>query len=240
MDGWISVNRRLQNKSWYRDSEYVHVWIHLLFNASHTDKNVWINGNEIIIKRGQLLTSRKVISEKTGVMQSKVYRILNRYESEHQIEQQKTNKYTIITIVNYDKYQRNEQQIEQQMNNRWTTDEQQMNTNNNINNINNNSYYYLEQQFGRTLASAEIELLGTWQEWFSDDVINYAIDKTVLKNIKALSYTEAIINSWHDKGFKTLEECQREDKRFKEPARLSKEQQLAIDELAEWDWLNEN
>ena len=93
------------------------------------------------VKRGQLLTSRKAISDKTGVTQSKIYRILSRYESEHQIEQQKTNKYTVITILNYDSYQNCEQQFEQKMNNKWTTDEQQMNTNNNDNNVNNDNKY---------------------------------------------------------------------------------------------------
>lgn len=138
MDGWVSVYRKIQDKSWYRDSEYVHVWLHLILNANHSNKKVWVNGQEVELKRGQLLTSRKAISDKTGVTQSKIYRILNRYESEHQIEQQKTNKYTIITIVNYDSYQNCEQQIEQKMNNKWITNEQQMNTNNNDNNVNNN------------------------------------------------------------------------------------------------------
>lgn len=139
MDGWISVHRKIQEKSWYRDSEYVHVWLHLLLNANHTDKKMWVNGREIELKRGQLITSRKSISEKTGVQQQKCYRILKRYESEHQIEQQTTNKYTVITIVNYDKYQNCEHQIEQKVNNKRTTDEQQMNTNNNINNVNNDN-----------------------------------------------------------------------------------------------------
>ena len=141
MDGWVSIYRKMQDKSWYRDSEYVHVWLHLILNANYSNKRVWVNGQEVEVKRGQLLTSRKAISDKTGVTQSKIYRILSRYESEHQIEQQKTNKYTIITIVNYEEYQKSEQQTEQQMNNKRTTDEQQMNTNNNDNNVNNDNKY---------------------------------------------------------------------------------------------------
>lgn len=139
MDGWVSIYRKIQEKSWYKDSEYVHVWLHLILNANHSDKKVWVNGQEVELKRGQLITSRKAISDKTGVTQSKIYRILSRYESEHQIEQQKTNKYTIITIVKYDNYQNCEQQFGQKMNNKWTTDEQQMNTNNNDNNVNNDN-----------------------------------------------------------------------------------------------------
>lgn len=74
------------------------------------------------------------------------------------------------------------------------------------------SFSYLEEQFGRTLSPVEYKLISKWRSWFSYDIINYAIDKTIKNGARALSYTEAIINSWHDKGFKTLRECELEDK----------------------------
>lgn len=74
------------------------------------------------------------------------------------------------------------------------------------------SFSYLEEQFGRTLSPVEYKLISKWRSWFSDDIINYAIDKTIKNGARGLSYTEAIINSWHDKGFKTLKECELEDK----------------------------
>lgn len=77
---------------------------------------------------GQLVTSRKTISEKTGVQESKVERILKLLKTEQQIEQVSTAKYRVISIVNWDSYQNDEQVDEQQMNNKRTADEQQMNT----------------------------------------------------------------------------------------------------------------
>lgn len=77
------------------------------------------------------------------------------------------------------------------------------------------SYSYLEEQFGRTLSPVEYKLISKWRSWFSDEVINYAIDKSIKNGARALSYTEAIINSWHDKGFKTLRECELENKEDK-------------------------
>lgn len=74
------------------------------------------------------------------------------------------------------------------------------------------SFSYLEEQFGRTLSPVEYKIISKWRSWFSDDVINYAIDKTIKNGARGLSYTEAIINSWHDKRFKTLKECELEDK----------------------------
>ena len=74
------------------------------------------------------------------------------------------------------------------------------------------SYSYCEEQFGRALSPVEYKLISKWHSWFDEEVINYAIDKTIKNGARTLSYTEAIINSWHDKGFKTLRECELEDK----------------------------
>ena len=74
------------------------------------------------------------------------------------------------------------------------------------------SFSYLEEQIGRTLSPVEYKLISKWHSWFDEEVINYAIDKTIKNGARALSYTEKIINSWHDKGFKTLRECELEDK----------------------------
>ena len=78
---------------------------------------------------------------KLDISESKTYRVLNAYKSEHQIEQQISNRNSLITIVNWDKYQITEQQIEQQVNSNRTTSEQQVNTNKNIKNIKNEIIY---------------------------------------------------------------------------------------------------
>jgi hypothetical protein len=64
----------------------------------------------------------------TGVQESKVERILKHFKSEQQIEQQNCGKFRIISILNWNKYQASEQEIEQQVNNTRTTGEQQVNT----------------------------------------------------------------------------------------------------------------
>jgi hypothetical protein len=77
---------------------------------------------------------------------SKVRRILETFENEQQIEQLKTAKGTVITVLNWGKYQQREQLNEQQVNNCCTTDEQLMNNlpyyNKNVNNGNNGKKAY--------------------------------------------------------------------------------------------------
>lgn len=78
------------------------------------------NNQIIVIKEGQLVTGREKLSKETGIPESTVERILNYLEKEHQIGQQKTTKYRLITIVNWEKYQ--------VADNKWTTNGQQMDT----------------------------------------------------------------------------------------------------------------
>lgn len=135
--GWVCLHRKLLNNPICEKADYLAVWVHLLLMANHKETTFIWNNKKQILKAGQLLTGRKQLSKKTGVAESQVYKILKYLELEQQIEQQKTTKYTVITIVNWGMYQEKEQQKEQQSNNRVTTKEQQSNTYNNDNNVNN-------------------------------------------------------------------------------------------------------
>ena len=137
MQGWVVLHRKLLDNPISNKADYLSVWIHLLLMANHKETNFIWNNKKQTLKTGQLLTGRKKLSKKTGVAQSQIYKILNYLELEQQIKQQKTTKYTIITIVNWHKYQDKEQQKEQQRDNRVTTTRQQSNTYNNVNNDNN-------------------------------------------------------------------------------------------------------
>lgn len=144
MEGWICLHRKiLENPIICKDNDYFVVWCYLLLSATHEKLTVIFKGKKIILKAGQLITGRKSIAEKFNISESKVQRILKNFEIEQQIEQQTSSKKRLITILNWDKYQNIEQQIEQRVNNKRTTNEQQMNTNNNetINNIYNNYLY---------------------------------------------------------------------------------------------------
>lgn len=157
MEGWISTYRKiLENPIVCKDSDYFAVWMYLLLNATHKESPAIFNKNKIILKKGQLITGRKVIAEKFNISESKVQRILKIFEIEQQIKQQTCSQNRLISIINWNEYQQNEQQIEQQVNNERTTNEQQMNTNNNDNNIfnlfNNNK---LKENAGKDFVGFE-------------------------------------------------------------------------------------
>lgn len=138
MDGYIKLHRKLlENPIVCKDGDYLSIWIYLLLNATHKECDAMFKGKRITLQPGQLITGRKSIAKQFNINESKVQRVIKKLEIEHQIEQQTSNENRLITILNWDEYQKGEQQIEQRVNNERTTDEHQVNTNKNVKNVKN-------------------------------------------------------------------------------------------------------
>lgn len=230
---WIKLHKKLLNWEWYSDINVTRLFIHLLLKANYEDKE-W---QGIIIERGSLVTSLSKLCKETGLTMQQTRTAIDKLILTDNITNKSYTKYRLITIKNYNEYQTNNKQNNKQITNKQQTEQQQL-KNIELKNI-DNIYYYLETTFGRTLAPVEYETISRWQEWFSDDIIKYAIDITIKNGARALSYTEAIINAWHDKGYKNLEQCQNERQLSKKETKLSEEKQNLINKVADWDWLED-
>ena len=166
MEGWIKLHRKLYEKGFSGMPDYVAIWLYILVHAQHKDQEIVLNKQVVKINRGSLITGRKKLSSVTGVSESKTYRILKYLEIEQQIEQQKFNKFTVISIVNYDKYQASEQEDAQQVNNRRTTDEQQMNTYKNVKKEKNEKKdKNIYTQSADESAAYSAEFSAWWSDW---------------------------------------------------------------------------
>ena len=129
MDGWIKLHRKIwDSPTVTRDSDYLAVWIYLITHATHKEYKTYFNGAKIVVKPGQLITGRKKIAEITRVSESKIKRILESFKSDQQIDQQTNPRGSLISIINWDKYQLSDQQNDQQMTNKRPTNDQQMTT----------------------------------------------------------------------------------------------------------------
>lgn len=101
IDRWIKTYEKLLKWEWYGDPIMVATWIHLLLKANWCDKK-W---RGITIKRGQLITSRTRLADEIGLTERQLRTCLERMQSSCEIACETTNRYTIITICNYDIYQ---------------------------------------------------------------------------------------------------------------------------------------
>lgn len=113
----------------YADSAYVHLWVHLLLKATHQPIKRIFGGEEIVLRPGELITSRDSISSQTGINPSKVERLLRMMVKSCQIEQRTSNTNRVITITNWSFYQA----VEQQPHTSRTSCERREDTNNNTN-----------------------------------------------------------------------------------------------------------
>ena len=100
-NGWIKIHRKLLEWEWADDPNMVALWIHLLLNANLTDKKY--RGKTI--PRGSFKTSLNELAEETGLSKQKLRTCLERLKSTHEITQQTTHEYSIITICKFDTYQ---------------------------------------------------------------------------------------------------------------------------------------
>lgn len=99
--GWVRLYRNMMKWEWYQDSEATHLFIHLLLKANHASCK-W-KGTEV--KRGQLITGRKVLHRETGISENKIRQRLKWFEDTQEITIKTTSKFSLITILKYNIYQ---------------------------------------------------------------------------------------------------------------------------------------
>ena len=135
MDGWLKLHRSIIDSAVFKDLEVLKIWIWLLCNASFDTHDTLFLGKVITIYPGQIVTGRKKIAQSTDLNESKVYRALMLLKSLGNIEIKSNNKFSVITIVKWAKYQGDLEIVnskttakQQQDNNTATAGQQQDNT----------------------------------------------------------------------------------------------------------------
>lgn len=128
MEGWIKIHRKLITWEWYTDSKMVHLFLHLLLSANHKP-NQWQGIN---VERGQLITGRIKLSVATGISEQSIRTCLLKLEKTKELTIKTTNRNSIITLLNYDSYQINDE-IKKELTNNQPTINQQSTTNKNDN-----------------------------------------------------------------------------------------------------------
>ena len=99
--GWAKFYDRILDWRWYTDGNTFRLFFHLIMTASHKDKP-W---KDIVVRRGQRIASYDSLAEELQLSQRQVRTALEHLKSTGEVTSKTTSKYSIITVVNYDKYQ---------------------------------------------------------------------------------------------------------------------------------------
>ena len=143
--GWVSIHRKIINNPIFDNSNGLKVWIWCLIKANRYEKEVLLGRNKILLKSGQFVFGSNTACEQLKMSKSTIHFWMSYLKVERYIERKTTNRYSIITILNYIKYQIIERQIERQRN----ASETPIETNNKKNMINKdnkreNTFSYLK------------------------------------------------------------------------------------------------
>lgn len=100
-NGWLKLHRSLTNWEWYRDTNTKVVYIHLLINAYIKDTYYMSQ----VLTSGQYITTITDLARECNITAKQCRTAINHLLQTNNITISTTNKYTIFTIVNYDKFQ---------------------------------------------------------------------------------------------------------------------------------------
>ncbi|WP_317955147.1 MULTISPECIES: DnaD domain protein [unclassified Staphylococcus] len=234
MTGWISLHRSILNHWLFKEKRKFsrfEAWIDLLLLVNHTESKIMVDGELIIVKRGQRITSLRQLRERWNWSITKVNNFLKALEDETMIELKKDTKKTIITIVKYDFYQHDNLKKENKKDTEKTVEEQskdtektQKETNNNDNNVNNNNngnnenkrdelsndaqfkdvFNLYQENIEQTPSPITIQKFTQDYEEFGKELLGYAIEKAALSNVHNYRFVDYLLKDWRKQNLNNL------------------------------------
>lgn len=142
--GYVKIWRKLEDSGLIQLPNTLALFMHLLLNATHKDRKVGTPNGVVHLKRGQFLSGRIELAARLRQSEQEIRTSLKRLENLEIISIESTNRFSIYTIENYNKYQdeqptdnqQNSQPNNQQITIEQPTDNQQSTTKQTHKNLN--------------------------------------------------------------------------------------------------------
>ena len=107
MAGWIKISRKIVDHWLWQDAERLKWWLDLLFIAAWERKRQLVGKQLVFLQQGQLIASLSFLCKRWGRSRTMVEPYLALLVEEGMIRKEVSRNISIITILNYDKYQAN-------------------------------------------------------------------------------------------------------------------------------------
>jgi hypothetical protein len=143
VEGWIKLYRKLIKNPIFLKPELLQLFIYCLLKANHEPQKIIFNGQEMEIKIGQFITGRNVMAKDLKQNPTTTYKRLKVLENLQILNIKSNNKFSVVTVLNWELYQSEEMKRNSKRNNKGTTKEQQGNTNKNDKNDKNEKNIYI-------------------------------------------------------------------------------------------------
>jgi hypothetical protein len=103
--GWIKLWRKSLEAGWLKNHRLWAFWTWCLLKASHQDHKQLVGLQEVALSPGQFVFGRTKAAKELGLSEQQIRTSLNFLKRAGNLTIKSTNKFTIITIVNWDIYQ---------------------------------------------------------------------------------------------------------------------------------------
>jgi hypothetical protein len=212
--GWIKLWRKTLDSAVFMDDELFKLWCLCLFKAGYKDKQVLFNKAPVDLKAGEFITGRDSLwyefytyKDENGKWHFKpkkssktVWNWLKTLEIMQNLTIKSSSKYSIISIMNWDRYQGNGEESFQEdfqdVSSRLPADFQQTSTNKNNKNIKNDKKKLTDEEF---LLSLKEKF--TWVDF---DSVMVKMDAWLLAHPERHKTRKFIVN-WLNKIEKPME-----------------------------------
>lgn len=101
MSRWIKLDESILDWEWFGNGNMVRVFVYCIFKAQWKDSK-WKGKT---IKRGQFVTSYRKMADKLDLSPNTIRTIFSKLSETGELKINSTANYTVVTVVNYDKYQ---------------------------------------------------------------------------------------------------------------------------------------
>lgn len=137
--GYVKLWRKSLDGGWLHNPSLWTFWCWCLMKASHKEYDLVVGCQQVHLMPGDFIFGRKVASDTLKMSEQIIRTNIEFLKSCKNLTIKKTNKFSIISIVNWDAYQSQEiednQQINQQLTNKQPATNQQLTTNKNVKNV---------------------------------------------------------------------------------------------------------
>jgi hypothetical protein len=111
--GFVKLWRKALDSGWLRKHKLWVFWTYCMMKATHKSRAARVGNQEIVLNPGQFIFGRRVATEETGLTDREIRTCLDLVRKWQNVTIKATNKFSIITIVNWNIYQANESENDQ-------------------------------------------------------------------------------------------------------------------------------
>ncbi|MGP4070636.1 DnaD domain-containing protein [Halobacillus sp. B29] len=239
MQGWLKLHRKILQSEIFENEKLLKIFIYCLTKSSHKNTESRVGRQKVQLKPGQFIFGRKKAAVELNMNESTVRDYFEILEEDGVISIDSTNKYSVITVDNWAIYQSNDEEYDnkttpdnQQKNNTSPSDRQQKDTYKNgrelkeVKNVKEfittttserlecDSIQFYQNNFGDIRPKISEEIV-SWSEDLGEPLILEAMRRSLDRNKPSWGYVKSILQSWINKGIRTIEQAEAEEVEYK-------------------------